>query len=105
VTGSTWHRPGNGSRRYRATGSTPTQPAPIRSDAVNLAEQTAARLERAGITWDDPGLAAIADNNREAVLRAELAALKAGQAAPRDDCQWKSCPVHWWLWHERHAAA
>lgn len=61
---------------------------------MTLSEQTAARLERAGITWDDPGLARIQEQNREAVLRAELAALKGGRPMLKDDCGWPSCPVH-----------
>lgn len=41
----------------------------------DLAEETAERLRLAGITWDDPALARIAEHNRAA---AEMAARKAG---------------------------
>lgn len=37
---------------------------------MTLAELVAARLERAGITWDDPGLVQIREHNRLAVERA-----------------------------------
>ena len=70
-----------------------------------LAEQTAARLEHAGITWDDPGLARIAEQNRAARLNVELAALKAGRPAPGDDCNWPGCPAHARLWYLRREQA
>lgn len=72
---------------------------------MTLAEQTAARLERAGITWDDPGLARILENNREAMFRAELAALKANRPPLAEDCGWPGCPDHRWLSAYRRAVA
>lgn len=39
---------------------------------MTLADRIAARLEAAGITWDDPALEQIRAWNRDARLRAEL---------------------------------